>query len=770
METGEAGVSHPYADAALAYWRADYRGVLVLPPKRKEWPEKGYTGWGGRFPSMADVTGWTLDRPDGNIALRLPEGLLGLDVDAYDDKPGAETLAALEKRLGPLPATVSSTSRGYGPSRIRLYRVPAGRGWRDDLEGIEPIHYGHRYMVVWPSVHPDTGEVYRWYGPDGAELDRIPSPDEAAELPAAWVDELSHGEGGGTHKADADAGELRVWLKGLRDGPACEPVTERLDQYRRANGSRHNAARGACASLIGFGAHGHRGVAEAVTEVRNTFYRQATEAGKDQRSPNKAKSEWARMLSGAIRMQLDDHPEPGDTCACEAGTVTLGKPRAAVDLDGCVIPADVWEARPELAHIRRAAHNRGRSADAVLAATLARVVADTPHTVRIPPIVGAPAGLTLIAAIAGPPGTGKSSGAGIAAELWPARLIDRACDGVPPGSGEGFIELLFEWVAEPDPATGKKIRVHRQTRHNAYMFVDEGDVLAKLAARQSGSTLLSHIRTAFTGGTLGQSNASQDRKRIVPAGQYVYGVVLGIQPALAGPLFDEAGAGTPQRILWASATAPTPPPGDRPDWPGPLERPSIDPPDWARHEARGAFTRHDLAIPESVARQIEERDHHRQRHGAAALEEHRDLIQLKVGAALAILDGRLDLTTEDWQLAALIVDTSSRVRDRLADHLRQLTADREAATADRLARRQVEATARTAEWFMVDTARKIAAKVRAEPGEHTPGRLRGTFTPQRREVFDDALDHAKAEGWIEERDDDGQGTDKKRLYPGDAKP
>jgi hypothetical protein len=109
--------------------------------------------------------------------------------------------------------------------------------------------------------------------------------------------------------------------------------------------------------------------------------------------------------------------------------------------------------------------------------------------------------------------------------------------------------MLFEYVEEDDGE--KKRRVHRQVRHNAYMFVDEGETLAKLGAR-SGSTLLPTIRTAFTSGVLGQANATTERKRIVPAGQAVYGIVLGIQPDLAGPLFDEAGSGTPQRLLWAS--------------------------------------------------------------------------------------------------------------------------------------------------------------------------------------------------------------------------
>lgn len=435
------------------------------------------------------------------------------------------------------------------------------------------------------------------------------------------------------------------------------------------------------------------------------------------------------------------------------------------------LTAEVWDARLELAHIRQAAWSRGRSPDAVLAATLARLVADTRHTVRLPAIVGAPVGLTILAALAGPPGTGKSTAARIASELVPAQLLPPECDGVPPGSGEGFIELLFDNVREPDPENEGKLRnAHRQTRHNAYVYVDEGEVLAKLAGRQSGSTLLPNLRTAFTSGVLGQANASQDRKRIVPAGQAVYGVVLGIQPELAGPLFDEAGAGTPQRILWASTTAPTPPPGERPDWPGTLPRPKVPAEEWASHEKTGPYTWHEVGLPDAIALEVAERDHERQLHGADALDEHQDLIQLKVSAALALLEGRLDLEADDWELAARIVATSKAVRAGLADHLQAVAAEREQAAARRLARRQVEAVARSAEWHTVDTALHLAHKVRREPDRYSPSELRRSVSVKRRDVFEDALEHAIGEGWIVEREEPGQGTDRRRLHPGDVQP
>jgi hypothetical protein len=113
-------VTGPYAQAAGDYWNAGWRGVLPLPARRKANPPGGerlpdgtknvsYTGWDGILPSWADVYAWTEDRADGNVALRLQRGIVGLDIDAYMkggvQKRGRETLEAAERIWGPLPPT-----------------------------------------------------------------------------------------------------------------------------------------------------------------------------------------------------------------------------------------------------------------------------------------------------------------------------------------------------------------------------------------------------------------------------------------------------------------------------------------------------------------------------------------------------------------------------------------------------------------------------------------------------------------------------------------
>jgi hypothetical protein len=146
--------------------------------------------------SWPDLQAWTTGQEAGhNIAIRLPGDIIGIDVDAHDGKLGARSLAAAEAELGPLPPTARSTSRApSGASGIRLYRVPPGvnlhgaeKRFRVQFgDHVDIIRRDHRYVLAWPSVHPQTSMTYQWYAADGTSTD-IPAPAALAELPEAWM-------------------------------------------------------------------------------------------------------------------------------------------------------------------------------------------------------------------------------------------------------------------------------------------------------------------------------------------------------------------------------------------------------------------------------------------------------------------------------------------------------------------------------------------------------------------------------------------------------
>jgi len=350
------------------------------------------------------------------------------------------------------------------------------------------------------------------------------------------------------------------------------------------------------------------------------------------------------------------------------------------------LPEEFWTERPAFEHIRQAARARMVSPDAVLGACLARVAASSPHTLELPAPVGVPTGLTFFVALAGPPESGKSAAAGVAASLIPAppEVFDR----LPIGSGEGMVEILFELVTEEEG--DKKVKVKRQTRFAAIFHIDEGATLADLSAR-SGSTLMSTLRSAWSHQTLGNTNASAEKSRIVEGLHYVYGVTLGIQPELAGPLLAESSAGTPQRFVWLMATDPAAD-GTGDEWPGPL---GWEPPGPNELEEiatqRQGFRRHELSVCAGAIADIraDRVQANRGLDGRRLADAHVMLRRLKIAALLALLDHRLHVDDDDWRLAGIINETSRRVRDSVQGTVDLQEQRKEEVASERHVRRQL---------------------------------------------------------------------------------
>lgn len=218
-----------YGLAVEAWTAAGWRGVLPLPARSKTPPPSGYTGAGGGWPTPETIAAWVATGAP-NACLRLPDGVIGIDIDAYGTHSGAETLGRMEARCGRLPATWTITSRSDGVSGIRLYRAPLGVSWRGDAgPGIDVIQHRHRYCVLPPSIHPE-GREYLLIGPGGELLEQAPTIDDLPMLPTAWVDALREpvrepipeperqrvGDGPlDRFKARATAGDVRAMLDRL---------------------------------------------------------------------------------------------------------------------------------------------------------------------------------------------------------------------------------------------------------------------------------------------------------------------------------------------------------------------------------------------------------------------------------------------------------------------------------------------------------------------------------------------------------------------------
>ena len=299
----------PYADAFDAYWRAGWRGILPLPHGQKTPPPEGYTGYGGLEPSYPDCAAWA-ENGIHNIALRLPSDVIGLDVDAYDDKPGGETLHRLIGIHGPLPPTYLSTSRGDGMSGIRLYRVPPGTSFPTKLPGIELIQNYHRYAVVWPSRHPN-GQLYQWIDETtGQPSITPPSLSAIPELPAAWVNGLVIEGKQQAEKANLDVSQAAQIVGLMREGEPCRHILSAAGKAV-AGGDRHDSYNEALLAVLGYGRRGCPGASLVIQRLKAAFIAEIA----NRATPAEAKAEFHRGLIGAIAIVANELP--GNTCPDE---------------------------------------------------------------------------------------------------------------------------------------------------------------------------------------------------------------------------------------------------------------------------------------------------------------------------------------------------------------------------------------------------------------------------------------------------------------------
>jgi len=170
-------------DHALAYAAS---GLEVFPLKANKTP---YTEHGMKEAARdaATITTWWRHHPEALIGARVPDDVAVLDLDPRHG--GVDTWELLEQTYS--PATVTrwhASGRGDG-GRHLWFRRPEGKlsvkrlndwardhgvghqaGKRSWSAGIDVLHHDHRYTILPPSPHPDTGKPYTW-GAQGEPVD-----------------------------------------------------------------------------------------------------------------------------------------------------------------------------------------------------------------------------------------------------------------------------------------------------------------------------------------------------------------------------------------------------------------------------------------------------------------------------------------------------------------------------------------------------------------------------------------------------------------------
>lgn len=666
-----------YAKAAESYLHAGWRGALPLTRGHKGGREAqlpvGFTGHEGADPSYADIMQWIELRPLDNLCVRLPDGVIGIDVDHYGAKAGGKTLAEAVRRWGPLPTAPRSTSREDDfISGIRLFRVAPGTMLDTKIAfselgigDIEIIQRHHRYVVAWPSIHPE-GRSY-WWRNDANQLIGIPTVDELPELPSAWIDGLKV-----QPRAQLDDDALRYDVKlSLTAGDPSIAVGDRLRQAVKElnlpGASRHDTCTKHVMALARLGKSGESGVEHAMRLLCDVF--EAVTGSDGKRGPGEARSEFIRMLTNkniarelskpgiddwfrALIPEYDSTPSSGGIEGVEAGAASheagnlTAKPNSAASPRSALeeIEQGFWESRESLAMVYQTSMAKMCPPWAVLAQCAARGLAQVRPCVTLPDIIGGPGSLNWFTAIVAPSGRGKGASGACARLLVPESVIQRNL-----GTGEGILDA---YIKPANKETGDPRSVHE----SVLLTADEVDTLTALKSR-SGSTLMGILRSGFSGETLGfsyRSNATH-----LEAHTYRMTMILSVQPEKADWIIADSVGGTPQRLMWFPATDSRI--SKKRPWPSSsLTLPS--PREWQY--------RREIIVPREALDLLEDAQVDRNNDAVDALDGHALFCREKFAYALTVLDGRIEMTSEDWELSGIAAEISLYTRERTIEAIR----------------------------------------------------------------------------------------------------
>jgi Bifunctional DNA primase/polymerase, N-terminal len=281
------------AEIADDYWNAGW-SPFPLPRRAKKCPPKGVTGRNARPVTEDDLDNWA--RRWGNIGIVMPDGVVGIDVDAY--KPG-------NIRPSDLPPTTYSANR-IDSSGIYFYRVPPGTKLQGVIPGVgETVQWFHRFAVVYPSIHPE-GRQYRWYDARGNEAE-IPYVEDLPWLPDEWLKRLSEpvrkstGKSKNKQTGNVFDGDIDEWLDNLPGGPMSHKVRSSLRRSvqslrRHTKVCRYDVMVKGIGALVQYGAERQRGVGQAIDDLIDEY----VAALKDERDRDPY-AELDRAITGAIR-------------------------------------------------------------------------------------------------------------------------------------------------------------------------------------------------------------------------------------------------------------------------------------------------------------------------------------------------------------------------------------------------------------------------------------------------------------------------------------
>ena len=623
--------------AALAYAEA---GWYVLPVRTDTKHPGSVVGSG--WPSMSSrdpktIAAWFAGTSHG-IALHAGRsGAVILDVDEYENIPD-EVLAAIETTCCPYQSTrADEPGRGhYLLANDTGRRIGNGLGRLAGAKKWGEVRGANGVIVVAPSVHP-SGGLYRW-----ERTGVLPGiPDYVAEaLPDS-----------STPESTASDTEIEKFLDTHTEATKPETLdglVAVLTTKLAAGHSCHMSTLGVLTDAMGEAAAGYY---DARTATRALYppYRDTVTAGTSTGrilTKREAAASYKGIVAWAIGQAETGAAKARDRISAKyrenvieiAPEEILGPPPVTAPLE--TLEGHFWESRQSLKLIYDAALSQMCAPWAVLACCVARTLALVPPEVTLPDVIGGRGSLNWFGAIVAKSGGGKGAANAVATMLTPGDIHTRGA-----GSGEGMVEAYNRREEEQDQVT------------SILFSVDEVDSLASMQAR-SGQTTMSVIRSGFSGETLGYSYRGRTKEK-VDAHTYRMTMIVSVQPERAGGLFSDSGGGTPQRFMWF--------PGrdkriraDRLPWPTdslgkPRTLPAVD----AKRLPYGG-----ISIPPEAEMLICQTREKSMSGDDNALDGHAVFCREKFAYALALLDGRTQMDSDDWKLSGIAAEVSDWCRLR----------------------------------------------------------------------------------------------------------
>jgi len=395
---------------------------------------------------------------------------------------------------------------------------------------------------------------------------------------------------------------------------------------------------------------------------------------------------------------------------------------------------DFWTARPELELIYTAALSQMGSPWAVFACCIARVLSQIPPSITLPAIIGGRGSLNWFATLAAKSGGGKGVAMSIASRLVPGDVNIHSI-----GSGEGMLDCYDRGPRKPDDDRPEVISV--------LFSIDEVDSLTAQKSR-TGQTTMPILRQGFSGESLGFSYRGRQKERVM-AHTYRMTLLMSVQPSNAGVLLEDSGGGTPQRFMWFPARD-LRVVADVPEWPMDQLGARLNLPLPAAWEVANAPRV--VPVPDEVITEIREARAASMRGDDNALDGHALFCREKLAYALAYINGRFEISLEDWRLSAIASQVSDWTRDKVAMWY-QVARDTEARERGRI--KGVEGMAsevgRASEYERVQKVKKrILEVVAASPDGMTRREISQRFNGRGglRDLVDDALVYLEAAGMI----------------------